>query len=72
MQQRMALSVINERRGPWSSEGFMPQYRGMPGPGKRSGWGGEQREWGGDKGFSEGKLGKGITFKMYIKKISNF
>jgi hypothetical protein len=36
----------------------------MPGPGKRSGWGGEQREWGGDKGFSEGKLGKGITFEM--------
>jgi hypothetical protein len=30
--------------------------------------------WGrgrGDRGFSEGKLGKGITFKMYIKKICN-
>jgi hypothetical protein len=24
-----------------------------------------------DRGFSEGKLGKGITFEMYIKKISN-
>jgi hypothetical protein len=23
-------------------------------------------------GFSEGKLGKGITFEMQIKKISNF
>jgi hypothetical protein len=25
--------VINGRRGPWSYEGSMPQYRGMPGPG---------------------------------------
>jgi hypothetical protein len=25
----------------------------------------------GDRGFSEGKLGKGITFEMLIKKISN-
>jgi hypothetical protein len=25
---------------------------------------------GGDRGFSEGKLGKGITFEMLIKKIS--
>jgi hypothetical protein len=37
----------------------MPQYRGMPGPGMgvgglESGGGGE----GGDRGFSEGKLGK--------------
>jgi hypothetical protein len=38
----------------------MPQYRGMPGPGSRSGWVGEQ----GDKGFLEGKLGKGITFAI--------
>jgi hypothetical protein len=29
-----------------------------------SGWVGEQEEWGGDKGFSEGNLGKGITFEM--------
>jgi hypothetical protein len=42
----------------------MPQYRGMPGPGSRSGWVGEQGEGGGDRGFSEGKLGKGITFEM--------
>ena len=27
------LVVINGRRGPWSCEGSMPQYRGMPGPG---------------------------------------
>jgi hypothetical protein len=27
-------------------------------------WVGEQRDWGEDKGFSEGKLGKGIRFKM--------
>jgi hypothetical protein len=24
-----------------------------------------------DRGFSEGKLGKGITFEMQIKKIAN-
>jgi hypothetical protein len=32
----------------------------MPGPGSRSGWVVEQREAGGDKGFLEGKPGKGI------------
>jgi hypothetical protein len=42
----------------------MPQYRGIPGPGSRSGWVGEQGETGGDRGFSEGKLGKGMTFEM--------
>jgi hypothetical protein len=31
------------------------------------GWG----AGGGDRGFSEKKLGKGITFAMQIKKISN-
>jgi hypothetical protein len=39
----------------------MPQYRETPGSGSRSwvvGGGGE------DRGFSEGKLGKGITFEM--------
>jgi hypothetical protein len=30
----------------------------------RSGWLGEQREGGGDKGFLEGKLGNGIIFEM--------
>jgi hypothetical protein len=57
-------SVINGRRGLWSCEGSMPQYRGMPGPGIWSGWVGEQGEWEGDRGFLEGKLGKGITFEM--------
>jgi hypothetical protein len=42
----------------------MSQYRGMPGSGKGSGWVLEQGEWGGDRGFSERKLGKGITFEM--------
>ena len=40
----------------------MLQYRGMPGPGSASGWVGEQG--GEDSGFSEGKVGKGITFEM--------
>ena len=35
-----------------------------------SGWVVEQGESVGDRGFSEGKLGKGITFEMSIKKIS--
>jgi hypothetical protein len=34
--------TINGRRGPWSWEDYMPQYRGMPGPGSGSGWAGEQ------------------------------
>jgi hypothetical protein len=39
------------------------QYRGMPRPGSRSGWVGEQdRE--GYRGLSERKLGKGIAFEM--------
>jgi hypothetical protein len=42
----------------------MPQYRGMPGPGSRRGWVGEQSEGEGDRGFPEGKLGKGITFEI--------
>jgi hypothetical protein len=42
----------------------MTQYRGLPGPGSRSGWIVEQGEWEGDRGLSEGKLGKGITFEM--------
>ena len=56
--------VINGRRGPWSCEGSMPQCREMPEPGSGSGWVGEQREVGGDRGFSEGKPGKRITFEM--------
>jgi hypothetical protein len=42
----------------------MPQYRGMPGQGIGSGWVGEQGEGGEGRGFSEEKLGKGITFEM--------
>jgi hypothetical protein len=42
----------------------MPQYREMPGPGSWSWWVGEQGEEGEDREFSEGKLGKGITFEM--------
>jgi hypothetical protein len=41
----------------------MPQYRETPGPGRRSGWVGEQGERGGYRGFLEGKLGKGKTFE---------
>jgi hypothetical protein len=39
----------------------MPHYRGLPGPGSRVE---EQEEGGEDRGFSEGKLGKEITFEM--------
>jgi hypothetical protein len=40
--------------------------RGIPGPGSNSGWVGEQG-WGRDRGFSEGKLKKGITFEIVKK-----
>ena len=49
----------------------MPQSKGIPGLGSRSGWVVDQGEEGCDRGFSEGKPGKGITFEMYIKKVSN-
>jgi hypothetical protein len=42
----------------------MLQYKGMPGPGSENGWVGGQEEGEGDRGFSERKLGKGITFEM--------
>ena len=29
----MTYSVMNGRRGPWSCEGSMSPYRGLPGPG---------------------------------------
>ena len=54
-----------------SYEGSMPQCGVMPGPGSRSGWVGEQGEGEEDRGFSERKPGKGITFEMQIKRISN-
>jgi hypothetical protein len=40
----------------------MTQYRGMPGPESGSGWVVEQGKGGGDRGFSDGKLRKGVTF----------
>ena len=55
---------MNGRRGSWSCEGSVPQYRGMSEPGSKSGWVGEKGEGGEDKGFSEGKLGKRITFEI--------
>jgi hypothetical protein len=43
---------------------YMPQYRGMPGPGSSAnGWVREQGG-GGYRGLSERKLGKGIAFEM--------
>jgi hypothetical protein len=36
--------IINGRRGAWSCEDSMPQYRGLLGPGSWSGWVGEQGE----------------------------
>jgi hypothetical protein len=59
-------SVINERRGPRFCESSMLPYRGMPGPVMGVGGLGSSGG-GGDRGFSEGKLGKGI---FRIKKIS--
>jgi hypothetical protein len=56
--QRMALLVINGRRGPWSCEGSMPQCRGMPGSGSRNAWVGEQGEGEGD-GVFRGETRKG-------------
>ena len=51
------------RRGPRTYKDSMPQYRAMPGPGRGSGWFGEQREMGEDRGLSERKLGTGIAFE---------
>jgi hypothetical protein len=42
----------------------MPQNRRMPGPKSQSGWVGEQDKGEVDKGFSERKLEKGLTFEM--------
>jgi hypothetical protein len=36
----------------------------MPGPGRGSGWVGEQGVGGEDRGISEEKIGKWITFEM--------
>jgi hypothetical protein len=46
-----------------SCEGYMPQYRGMPG--QQAGVGRlVSRGRGRDRVFLEGKVGKGITFDM--------
>jgi hypothetical protein len=42
----------------------MPQYRGNARTRNRSGWVEEQGKGRGYRGFSEGKLGKGITFEI--------
>jgi hypothetical protein len=52
----MALLDINGKRGPWSCEGLIPQCKGMPGPGSRSEWVGEQRE---GRGVYRGETRKG-------------
>ena len=55
----MALWDINERRGPWPCEGSMPQCRGMPGQGSRSGWVSEQGEEGWEMGLFRREMRKG-------------
>jgi len=67
----MALSDINERRGPWPCEGSMHSCRGMPrwGDGREfvGGWGNTLIEVRGgekDRRIPERKLGKGITFEI--------
>jgi hypothetical protein len=37
---------------------------GMPGPGIRNVWVGEQGKGGGNRGFSERKLGKAVTLEI--------
>jgi hypothetical protein len=49
----------------------MSQYRGIPGPGSRSVWVGEQWEGRGYREFSERKLGKGLAFEMEMKRTCN-
>ena len=55
----MALSGINEKGGPWSCEGLMPQCRGMPGPGSGSGWVSKQEEVEWDGGLQRGNQERG-------------
>jgi hypothetical protein len=55
----MALWDINERRGPRSCEGSMPQCREMPGQGSRSKWVSEQGEGGGMQSFQRGNEERG-------------
>jgi hypothetical protein len=50
---------INERRGPLSCEGSMPQSRGIPRQGSRSGWISESGKGGGIEGFQRGNGERG-------------
>ena len=58
------MLFINGKRGSWSCENFIAQYRVLTEPERGSGWFGEQRERGKEWGVLEGKLEKGITFDM--------
>ena len=58
----MALSDINERRGPWSCEGSTPSVGECQDREVRVD--GIVSRGGLDRGFSERKQGKGITFEM--------
>jgi hypothetical protein len=42
---------------------LMPQYRGMPGPGSRSGWVGELGKGKADRGFWRGNQERGQNLK---------
>jgi hypothetical protein len=55
----MAWSVINGRRDAWPCKLSMPQYRGIPGPGSRSRWVGEQGKREGIGNFFGGEMRKG-------------
>ena len=46
--------LVGGRRGPWSCEGHMSQYRGMPYAGRKCGWVVEQGEGRVGRGFLEG------------------
>ena len=50
---------------------WTPQTWPTPAPPGCNWWVRHTRDWGGDRGFLEGKLEKGITFVMEIKKISD-
>jgi hypothetical protein len=62
MKQRMALSDIIGRKGQWSYVGSMLQGIARTGKWGVSGCVSREGEW--DRGFLEGKQGKGITFEM--------
>jgi hypothetical protein len=66
----MALLDINGRRGPWSCEGSMPQFKEYQS--RKAGVNGwvkvqphrSRGKGNGVGGFLKGKLGKGITLEM--------